>query len=679
MRRDNSSLKYIISYIVIGIFAIFCVCRLINLQIVKGNDYREQAESRLVRTYAVKAPRGEFLDRYGRPLISNRMGFYIQCSKTSASNDELNRTILRLINIVSEENGEYIRELPIEGYPYEFNFTDDSSESRDAKIGKWKSENKFDGNASASDVMDELKERYEISDDYTEQEQGDIAAVRYSMEQKSFNANNPYTFASDVSMNVVQKVKEQSNSLVGVNIEVEPIRSYDCGSLAAHILGRTDVIYKEEYEELKEEGYGMNDLIGKDGLEKVLEKYLKGTDGYKSVEQTKRGNVSSVLGSRDAIPGNYAVLTLDKELQKTTEESLAKRLGEARSSLGAEAYSGAAVAIEISSGDILACATYPTYNPEEYTEKYNDLLNDPTKPLFNRALDGIFTPGSTFKPLVATAALEEGVITPETRIYDNGIYMYYAPSYTPTCLAYKSGYSHGNINVSQAIAVSCNYFFYDIGRRTTIETINKYADYFGLGKATGVELHENEGIVAGPEYRKQHNMEWQPGDTIQAAIGQSDNMYTPLQLANYIAAFLNHGTRYKLHFVKEVRDYETGDAVFKNSPLAESETEISDSTFEAVKKGMLGVTEDGTARNVFADFPVEVGGKTGTAEVGTGSDNVLFVGFAPYDNPQIAVAVVLEHGKSSSYASAVARDIFEKYLELDEVEDDVRPFNKLLP
>ena len=200
-----------------------------------------------------------------------------------------------------------------------------------------------------------------------------------------------------------------------------------------------------------------------------------------------------------------------------------------------------------------------------------------------------------------------------------------------------------------------------------------------LGKATGVELHENEGIVAGPEYRKQHNMEWQPGDTIQAAIGQSDNMYTPLQLANYIAAFLNHGTRYKLHFVKEVRDYETGDAVFKNSPLAESETEISDSTFEAVKKGMLGVTEDGTARNVFADFPVEVGGKTGTAEVGTGSDNVLFVGFAPYDNPQIAVAVVLEHGKSSSYASAVARDIFEKYLELDEVEDDVRPFNKLLP
>ncbi len=664
----------IFMYAFLAVFAFLFVARLFSLQIVHGDEYKERAENSMVRAYSIKAPRGEIVDMYGRSLVTNSMGYYVQIQSIDKENITLNDTVLELIKMFEENGAEYFNEFPIANYPYEIKF-----EKQDKSLDEWKAENKLEDFKSIDEIMDYYFDRYKVSGKYSESDLAKIVAVRYTMEKKNFGVMNPYTFANGISMDIVQKIKELSFKLKGVSVEVEPVREYIHGSMAAHILGRTGIIYQEEYAVLKEAGYGMNDIIGKDGLEKVLEKYLKGVDGYKRVEQTKSGNVSQTLSVKQPQTDNFAVLTIDSKLQKVAEESLARNIEAARQAKGNDCYSGAVVAVEVESGNVLAMASFPTYDPAQYNKQYNDLLNDSKNPLFNRALNGAYTPGSTFKPLTAIAALEEGIITPQTKMETKGVYTYYAPSFKPTCLIWKStGETHGNINVSEAIGVSCNYFFYDMGRLLTIERLNEYARRFGLGEKTGIELSESEGVVAGPEYREKFDMVWYPGDTIQAAIGQSDNMFTPAQLASYVCTVLNKGNRYALRLVKEVRKYDTGEIVYKNEPMLLSQYEISDETLAAVKDGMRRVVADGTARAVFEDFPITVGGKTGTAEVGSGSDTVLFVGFAPYENPRIAVSVVLEHGATSSYAARVARDMMEYYLGVAEVEDSVTLPNTLI-
>lgn len=677
MDKKGLRARFIFIFCFLAVFTAFCVARLFSLQIVHGDEYKEKAENRLVRAYPIKAPRGEMLDRYGRPMVTNSMGYYVQIQNISKDNDVLNKTIYNLIKIFEADNTEYVDEFPITNTPYTFNFP--NAKNKEEAIKKWKKENDLKNLETAEDVMEYYFEEYDIDEEYDAQDARNIVAVRYTMEAKNFSVMNPYTFGNDITMETVQKIKERSYELGGVSVEIEPVREYVNGTMAAHILGRTDIIYKEEYDELKDQGYGMNDIIGKDGLEKVLEKYLKGTDGYKRVEQTKLGSVSQTLSIKPAETENFAILTIDSVLQGVAEKSLAENIEATRNDRGFDCFSGAAVAVEIGTGEVLAMASLPGYHPAEYTKKYNELFENPQNPLLNRALGGAYTPGSTFKPLTSIAALEEGIITPNTKIEDLGVYKYYAPSYQPTCLIWKNtGKTHGSINVSEAIGVSCNYFFYDVGRRLTIDKISHYAKGFGLGQTTGIELAEAEGVVASKEFRESRNMEWYPGDTLQAAIGQSDNMFTPAQLASYVSTIINRGNRYALHLVKDIRNYKTGEIVYKNEPYLISKFEISESTVEAVKDGMRRVTEDGTAKAVFEDFPIAVGGKTGTAEVSNGSDTVLFVGFAPYDNPKIAVAVVLEHGATSRYAAQVARDMFEQYLGLYDVIDEIKPVNTLL-
>lgn len=673
MENRNSSInvRFLVLYIMLAFCAAACIFRLFELQIVKGNEYKEKSESRLVRAAPIKAPRGEMVDRYGRPLVTNRMGFYIQIQKLNSDSEALNRSLLELVRIMNEENAEYTTTFPIKGEaPYYYEFAQ-NIEDTDTAVAAWKKERKIEKYQTAEEIVQYYKNKYKISDDYSPGDMLLLVSLRYEMELRDFGTMTPYTFATDISMSVLQKVKEQSRLLPGISIEVEPIREFPNGELAAHILGRTGIIYKEEYDQLKDQGYGINDFIGKDGMEKVLEKYLKGKDGYKSVEQTKSGSVAQIIESQPATPGNYAVLTIDTNLQKVAEESLARRISEARSTRASDAFCGAAIAVEVSTGEVLAIASCPTYNPAEYNKNYSDLLNDINKPLINRALNGVYEPGSTFKPMVAAAALEENIINPSTLILDKGVYDYYAPSYTPSCLEWSSSRrTHGNINVSQAIGVSCNYFFYEIGRIMGIDTMNRYARNFGLGESTGIELYEEKGILAGPEYRKKYNNEWYPGDTIQAAIGQSDNGFTPAQIVSYLTTILNKGTRHNLHLLKEVKSYETGEAVYREEPKTLSQFDMKDSTYQAVIEGMRKVVAEGTARGAFAGFPVQVGGKTGTAQVARGHDTVLFMGFAPLENPQIAVAVVLEHGASSGYPAQVARDIFEAYLTPDTSADN---------
>ncbi len=672
--------RVIIIYVLIAVFSLFCVARLFELQILKGSTYRETAENRMIRSYPIKAPRGEILDMYGRPLVTNSMGYFIQIQSMSKNNTGLNEVIDKLMKITKNSSLTYINDFPIKGEEYNIVFSEKNTEKENLEqFEKWKTDKKLDELSSAEEVVEHYTKKYKISDEYTKEERLEVVSVRYTMDVRGFTITNPFTFAADVDIMTVQKIKEHSFELPGVSIEIEPIRQYVNGNMAAHIIGRTGIIYEEEYQKLKNDGYGMNDIIGKEGLEKVLERYLKGNDGYKKVEQTKNGNVSQVLSVKETETPNYAVLTLDSRLQAVTEKALREQIAETSKNKGTDCRSGAAVALDITTGGVLAMASYPDYDPQNYTKNYNELLKNSTNPLFNRALNGAYTPGSTFKPLTAIMALEEGIINPNSIIEDKGIYKYYAPSYQPTCLIWKNtGTTHGFINVSEAIGKSCNYFFYEVGRIGKIEKITEYAKKFGLGEATGIELSESTGIVAGPEYREKLELEWYPGDTLQASIGQSDNMFTPAQLASYVATIVNKGKRYRLHLVNEVKAYETGETVFKTEPEIISEYPLTDTTFNAVKDGMRRVTEDGTASSVFADFPIEVAGKTGTAEVTGGSDTVLFVGFAPYDNPQIAVAVVLEHGATSSYAARVAKDMFECYLGTAEVQDNSNPVNTLL-
>ena len=697
----NGFVRFYIIIATVVLLAAACAVRLVDLQIVKGSEYAEINNERLIRAYSVAAPRGEILDNKGKPLVENRTGYSIRVQKIGLNDDELNRILYSAAKlaaeygaetessfpIVKDENGKSLTfdftieenggTRPVEGvkYPKTTEKPDektsdaketedktnagDSEEKRAEKLEAWKKDNKLTEFSSAEEILGFYEKKYAVSSEYDSDTALAITAIRYAMDKASFSEKNSYKLCRDVDMAVVQQIKEQYSDFPGIDVVIEPLRSFTKGTLAAHILGRTGRIYAEEYAEMKNDGYGINDMIGKDGLEKVLEKYLKGKDGYKSVEMSRGGGVTRILQDKEPKSGNYAKLTLDRDLQEATENALKEKISQAVGT-----GSGAAIAVNPKTGGVLAMASYPTYDLSTFNEDYDKLIKSKTKPLINRVLNGTYSPGSTFKPLTSVAALESGTITPDTYITDLGKYTYY-PSYQPTCLVYSSsGATHGTINVSQAIGVSCNYFFYDVGRRMGIETLDQYASNFGLGQTTGIELPESTGILASPSNRESAGGVWYPGDVLQAAIGQSDNLFTPAQLASYICTLLNKGKRYSLHLVDEVVDYDTNEVVLKKEPEVLSDNPISDSTYNAVTDGMRRVVTSGTASAAFASSKYKAAGKTGTAEVPDGADNVLFVGFAPYDDPEIVVAVIIEHGASSSFSAGVAREIFDAYMQI---------------
>ena len=697
----NGVVRFYIIIATVVLLAAACAVRLVDLQIVKGSEYAEINNERLIRAYSVAAPRGEILDNKGKPLVENRTGYSIRVQKIGLNDDELNRILYSAAKlaaeygaetessfpIVKDENGKSLTfdftieenggTRPVEGVKYpkttekpdektsdaketeDKTNTGDSEEKRAEKLEAWKKDNKLTDFSSAEEILSFYEKKYAVSSEYDSDTALAITAIRYAMDKASFSEKNSYKLCRDVDMAVVQQIKEQYSDFPGIDVVIEPFRSFTKGTLAAHILGRTGRIYAEEYAEMKNDGYGINDMIGKDGLEKVLEKYLKGKDGYKSVEMSRGGGVTRILQDKEPKSGNYAKLTLDRDLQEATENALKEKISQAVGT-----GSGAAIAVNPKTGGVLAMASYPTYDLSTFNEDYDKLIKSKTKPLINRVLNGTYSPGSTFKPLTSVAALESGTITPDTYITDLGKYTYY-PSYQPTCLVYSSsGATHGPINVSQAIGVSCNYFFYDVGRRMGIETLDQYASNFGLGQTTGIELPESTGILASPSNRESAGGVWYPGDVLQAAIGQSDNLFTPAQLASYICTLLNKGKRYSLHLVDEVVDYDTNEVVLKKEPEVLSDNPISDSTYNAVTDGMRRVVTSGTASAAFASSKYKAAGKTGTAEVPDGADNVLFVGFAPYDDPEIVVAVIIEHGASSSFSAGVAREIFDAYMQI---------------
>lgn len=675
----NLSFRYTVIKTVIILCAFIITARLVQMQAVQGDSYRQMSEQRLIKSIDVKAPRGEFFDRYGNPIVSNKMGFSILFQKELIPPENLDKLILDAISVISSNDDSYFDTFPLEfEKPFKFTYKGDDAAS---KIKKFKSDNSIPESAEGEEIINFFKTKYNIADGYSAMDLRKIVGVRYEMVNRLFSNKTPYVFASNVSLQSITVFKEKKDYYEGITIIDEPVREYAHGSLASHILGRVGIISKTEYDSLKSEGYTINDTIGKDGLEKQYEKYLKGKDGSYSIQQNVVSKVTQILENETAESGNYLVLTIDLELQKTLEESLAKVISDIKKSgIARDASSGACVVMDVKNGDILAMASYPTFDPSKFNEEFDKLSTDPLKPMYNRAISGTYAPGSTFKMVTAVAALEENIIGVNDEIVDEGRYKYYSNSnYQPVCWIYAdTGRTHGSVNVSDALKTSCNYFFYDVGRRLTIDKLQKYGKLFGLGEYTGINIEgESKGILASREDRESRGQSWYPGDTIQAAIGQSDHLFTPLQLANYVATLANGGTRFKPNLVKSIKSYD-GTVSIDFAPEILSQFDISDENYRAVIEGMAAASSEGTASSVFLGYEQNVASKTGTASVPSGTANGIFVAFAPVEEPQIAIAIVVEHGAHGNSVAPVAKDIFDTYFKIKSVDDDISQTNKLL-
>ena len=477
------------------------------------------------------------------------------------------------------------------------------------------------------------------------------------LKHQGFSYNNPFVFSEDADAKTITKIKETPDKFPCVEILTAPVREYFYPDTAVHLLGRCGLISKEEFEKLS--GYSRDDTVGKQGAEKAFEEILRGTDGVRAKEKYTNKTTKKFVKDIEPLSGKNIFLTIDLNLQKAAEDALSDVIKNSSGAVG-----GAVVVTDVNSGEVLAIASNPEYNLDEFNKNYKELSKNKNKPFFNRSLSGLYEPGSTFKPITAIAALESGELSHSETIKTLGKYEYYDRVFK--CNIYREkGKTHGKIDVAEALGVSCNYFFYELGKRVGIDKISDLAKDFGLGSATGIELTQEEaiGTIATPKNRKEHGGYWYAGDALQAAIGQSDNRFTPIALCNYAATLANGGTLYAAHVLKGVKDNDG--KISYTEPKIINSLDILPKTLQTIREGMFLVTKSGTAKDVFSDFPQDIAGKTGTAQVNKRT-NGLFIGYAPINNPEIAFCVVVEGGASGNQAAKVAKRVLTEYFNTDE-------------
>ena len=647
-------------YMLLGFFAAFLLlffAVLYDAQVAHGSENRAKSITSNTTSETVTASRGIITDRNGKVLVSNRLAYTLVLDKSGFGKDQaaLNDAILRLIQLCQEQDVLWNDTLPMTtGASPRL-----TTASRSEAFKKYLKDNKLPQNGTDEETFAALRALYKIDESLPNAQARLIVGVRYELDGRS-----SYTFAEDVPTDLLSRITD--GHYEGVTIKTAAARVYNT-KLAAHILGTVGAIWQEEwrsdestgYVGYADKGYNMNDLVGKDGVEKAFEEYLHGKDGRRLITTDENGKLTGELYTREPQPGGTVALTLDIDLQQVVEETLAETI---QGMMDKDSYQrgGAAAVIEVGTGEVLALASYPTYDLETFNQDYEELVADERLPMFNRATQGIYAPGSTFKLCTSAAALEEGIITPSTIIEDRGIYTYYKDP-QPMCWIWRqAGMTHGRINVSQAIVDSCNYFYYEVGRLTGIKKLDEYATAFGLGQSTGIEIGDASGVLASPEWAEAHDREWTDGQTITAAIGQSYNLFTPLQLANYVATLVSGGEHYEAHLLKTVKSYDNSRIidVYNKGPL--NDMELSDSTVAAITKGMHDLTHD-SLTSAFSRCVVEAGAKTGSAQVGTDIANGTFVAYAPYDDPQIAIAIVVEKGGSGSLLANAAVDIINAW------------------
>ena len=699
IKKANINLRFNLLTVLIYIIGIILIAKLFSLQIVHGAEYREESNTRLTRESTLEAARGDILDRTGTTLVTSTTEFSLEMYKSKVDNNTLNESILNMIQVLEKYEKSYVDSFPISINPFAFTIADET-------LSKWKEDNKLDENITAEEAFYKFKDKYDIQNTNNVEEIRKIIAIRYEISQKGYSSTKAITIAENIPREAVAEFSESSEKFAGIDITVEPKREYTSGSLASHILGYASQISQEEYETRKNT-YSQNDIIGKTGIEYVFEEYLKGKNGTRQIDMAVDGTTTAEYISEEAIAGSDIVLTIDANLQKITEDALAANIQKIASGGFGQRFdtnAGACVVMNVNSGEILAMASYPTYNPADFvggisTENWNKYNNDTAHPLVNKAIQNSYSPGSTFKMVTAIAGLESGVINLNTRINDTGQYTKYR-DYQPKCWYFSDyGKGHGWLNVSQAIERSCNYFFYETADRMGIDTLVKFARYFGLGNKTGIELpSETTGVVSSKESKQKlhpNEPDWMPGDTLQSAIGQFDNEFSPIQMARYISILANGGNRINPTIVRTIRNADGSEVSkeeiesFINQKLGLEEEQVEDidinqEYLDAVLAGMESVTQDssGTAYVRFKDFNVSVGGKTGSAEVAGNKVNAWFVGFAPFENPEIAIVVIVENGGHGNYTAEVVRDIMAEYFGMNTqtVEEDMsaKPYVQIM-
>lgn len=678
INKKSINLRYNIVTIFTYLIGIILIVQLFNLQIVHGAKYREESNTRLTRESVLEADRGEILDRSGNVLVSSSQKFNLELYKSKIDTETLNESILKIIQVLEKYNVSYTDSFPININPFGYTISDTS-------LSNWKKNNNIDSDATAEEAFYKFKDKYKIkNEDITEVRK--IIAIRYEIVKEGYSSTKALTIAKDIPREAIAEFSEKGDDFPGINIAVQPVRQYKEGTLASHILGYASKISDTEYQQ-KKDTYNQNDIIGKTGIEYLFEEYLKGKDGIKQIDMAVDGTITAEVVEKEAVSGSNVVLTIDSKLQKIAEEALKDNIEKIKSGGFGKAYEakgGSCVVMNVKTGEVLAMASYPDYNPQSFangisSEEWKSYSENKSYPLLNKAIQSAYEPGSIFKMVTAIAGLESGNITLTERINDTGQYIKYGEK--RNCWYYTDYHTgHGPLNVIGAIEKSCNYFFYETADRMGIDTLDKYASYFGLGKKTGIELpSEVSGTLASKEYVKSINSSWNPGDTINAAIGQGYNRFTPLQMTKYISMIANGGNNVDVSIIKtiqnsdgtEVSKEEINKFVNEKLGLTEENNEninLNKDYINAVKEGMKSVTsgESGTAYVRFKDFNIKVGGKTGSAEAGKDSNgkdivNAWFAAFAPYDDPEIAVVVMVENGGHGNYTAEAVRNIMAEY------------------
>ncbi len=641
--------------------------RLIFLQLVHGEEFAARATSTTEYRFNVTAARGDIVDSAGRRIATSTTCYNVELSRLLIGDNDLNETIRSAVEIL-QANGESWNDTLLIGYAdgaghYAFTGDADSTSDQNA-IARVKEALGLQQYATADDVMDRLIEEYEL-EGYDPVWQRILGGIHYQMEQEAFSNVNNFVLAEDVSDRTVATVKEHSLTLPGVEIAETSVRSYTDGTILPHVLGRVGKITAEMWRvtdengqttyPLRDRGYAMNDVIGISGLESAYEEQLRGQDGVETITRDSDGVIIDTSITTEPQPGKTVMLTVNSEFQKAVDEALARNVQQIADTYGVDASAGAVVVIDVKNGGILACSNYPSYDQNLYSSQYSEYSADPGLPLYNRALQGLYTPGSTFKPSVAVAALLTGEIDRNSTVYCNGVYNYFR-DYHPRCT--RHGHS-GDIDVVTAIKWSCNIFFYDVGRRITSDVYDDNAHRLGLGTPTGVEVSESTGRLTTKE-----DENYTASLEVQAAIGQGNTVVTPVQLATYAATIANKGVRYRTHFVKALLDTNTGEVLEETAPEIVEIIPNDGGAFDIVEEGMVGAAQTVAG---LANYPYTIACKTGTPqrsekdEDGKYYTNSTIIAYGPVEDPQIAVGIVVEYGGGGSRAGELVADIFNAY------------------
>lgn len=698
MKKLVSSGRLFAFGVLVVTLIVLCVVTLYKLQIIEGAAYYEESQNNQASNQTVTAARGNILDRYGRVLVSNRECYNLKISDTRLFSDEVedpNAVILEMINMVEAAGETYIDDLPITKEP-PFEYTDMTALQRTLLTAYLDSKG-LDEDTTAVELMSYFRTRYDIANSYNAEEMRKIASVRYALNVRYSINTNPYVFVEDASIDLISDLM----GVVGNVVEVETsyVREYNT-QYAAHILGYVQAMSEEDMEKYRPQdensGYDYDTKVGRDGVEYTFEDWLHGTNGTARVTRTSSGTITSTVYTEDPVPGNHVYLTIDIQLQEAVERILETGIYELQlkrdednakytmegklDEVREDIQGGAIVVVDVKTGEPLAIASYPTFDLSSIIEDYSDLLEAENDPLFNRALNGAYEPGSTFKPCTAIAGLTENIINTETQIECTGLFTKYADQgYAPACWIYTQTdgqLTHGYDNVTEAIKDSCNVFFYTVADNLGIRKLMEYAKNFGLGESTGIELSETTGNMANPDNHLNYDVDsWVDGDTVQAGIGQSDSMFTPLQLAEYCAAIANGGTRHSAAILKSVRSYDYSRQLYQKETEVLSTVDSADYNWAAIQRGMYLMANDITSSSSTVYYALSnysyngvslpVAAKTGTSQLGEDkTNNAIFMCYAPFDDPEIAIAIVVERGQSGANLSKMARNVLDAYFSL---------------